>query len=418
MSELFTFVGVKDETGKFKNKHFNVMDQYAIDTYIKQNYGQDTYITPNEFHTPKRREENVAVCNYIVIDIDDHMSGDFTEHTAKVLIEQLSEHYNREIPTPHKVIFSGRGIHYYIAIEPETDIAKYKLVARSMVNVMDEIVGKYAMLSHVKPHVDKGVHNPNLYIRAEGTWNREAKCTAQRIDENARAIYNLDDLIENFIPDLSEIKTGGTTKASDLLNSLTYKKPYRHYIRNYTPTTWALTVMDDLRTLQAMRNGRGVHKVVEKKKRYKSLIDNEGYRYYMLWYFGTLNKLAFNSSDELYKGLYAFNRGFSDPLNENEVESTYKYLLSKTSAAPRNKTLIDMLEIAPSEQKQLKTLITKTEKNRRCNGKRSLQRQYKKNADKYALRIQINNMRATGVTAKEIASQLKISVRTVYNYAK
>jgi len=409
--ERYMFIGVLDRES-MQQVPYNVLDYEAIRTHIERNIGKDTYITPNEFKTPySRTKDNVGTLKEIFIDIDDHMRG-FTLQDAEVIVAQLQDHFNKEIPTPSKVIYSGRGLHFYVGITNETDIAKYELVAKKIAAVIDDYVGQYNVLGHAVLHLDKGAIGAERFIRAEGTYNPKAHTYTTRIYESD-AQYSLNDLIDNFIPALQEISTG-TKSATEALNEATGQiyKPYR---KDYTLATWLYAALDDLKAIQSHRNdnirlNNGVYQV-----------GNIGTRNIMLFYFGLLCKKAYNNTLEVYESMIAFNEHYTHLLDDREVEAIYKHVIGYNYKAPRTQTIIDNLNILPEEQKPLKTLISKQEVQRRKSlrdRRYKAQKRAQRAKQKDSVRLQARSLHLAGNSYKAIAQQLNISVGTAFNYCK
>lgn len=410
--ERYTFVAVLDN-GYFQQKSYNVLDYEAIAAHIERNLGKDTYITPNEFKRPtSHTKDNVGTLKEIFIDIDDHMSGGFTLQSAEALVWYLEPHFNKEIPTPSKVIFSGRGLHYYVSLTNETDIAKYELVAKRIAAIIDNYVGQYNVLGHAEIHTDKAAIGAERLIRAEGTYNTKAKACATRIYES-KTQYSLNDLIDNFIPTLHEISTG-TKSATQALNEAT-GRVYKPCRKEYTLTTWLYAALDDLKTIQSHRNDNirltnGVYQ-----------IGNTGRRNVMLFCFGLLCKAAYNNTLEVYESMVAFNKHYTCLLDDREVETVYRHVIGHNYKAPKAQTLIEKLNILPEEQRMLKTLISKPEVKRR---KRLSDSRYKaartaqRAKQKDSVMLQARALHLAGYSYKAIAQSLNISVGSAFNYCK
>lgn len=412
MDDRYTWLGLKTPEG-FKQTPFRVMDQEAIKRLIIDNYGKDTYITPNEFKTPESRtKDNVALVKEIFIDFDYHLAGGFTLSEAAALVELMKPQFNRAIPTPSKIIHSGRGIHYYIAIEPERDIAKYELVAKGIAQAVDKVVNDCNPLINTRLELDKRIGSER-FIRVEGSYNTAAKITVSAIYKS-ESLYDLDVLISDFIPELTEIKKNGTKQAREVLN-YGYNRRYKGYSIEYNALSWLYAAMDDLKSLQRARNDD----VRISGGRY--YFGNDGLRNVMLFNFGLLCKHAFNDTQTIYESMEAFNRNYTRLLDSAELQSTYKSVITNAYKPPKNKKLIHELNITPQEQMSLKTLISKCEVTRRAGQrvKRNRAKQsIKKQLEKHNLKTQAIQLHNSGVSYREIAKQLNISIGTVHNYLK
>jgi len=411
--ERYMFVGILN--GKIMQQTpYNVIDYEAIKAHIERNKGKNTYITPNEFKQPtSRTKDNIGLLKEIFIDIDDHLSGGFTLEGAKIITAQLQDHFNRDIPTPSKIVYSGRGLHYYISLTDEKDIAKYELVARRIAAIIDNCVGQYNVLGHAEIHPDNAAIGAERFIRAEGSYNTKAKAYTTRTFES-KSQYSLNDLIDNFIPTLQDISTG-RKDAIKALNEAT-GQVYRPYRKEYTLTTWLYAALDDIKTIQTNRNSN-----IRLNNGKYQITGNTGTRNIMLFYFGLLCKKAYNDSLEVYESMKAFNKYYSHILDDQEVQAVYKNVMTHNYKAPRAQTLIDKLDITQDEQISLKTIISKPEVKRR---KRISDSRYKsvrtaqRASKKDSIKLQARSLHLAGLSYKEIAQSLNISVGTAFNYCK
>lgn len=381
-------------------------DQRAIERYIQDHREQDTYITPNEFKDPTTNtKDNIALFKFIVIDIDNHMAG-ITQAQAEALTELLKPHFNVDIPAPSRIIYTGRGIHFYIALEPATNIALYDLVAKDMFNKLDILIGSYDALSQVKLHTDKNAIGGYRFIRAEGTKNTKAGTYATGIYASA-STHTLEGLVQDYIPALQEIITGKTT-AQNMLAVKT-GMGFKQYRKEFTAQTWRYGAMQDLKTIQAGRNDD-----MRRSANGLYYTGNIGTRNNTLFYYGVIAKHTLNDTQLLWDHMLAFNEYYAKHmLSEAEVVATYNSVVSHPYKPPRARTVIQALEITPTEMQSLKVLIDLIEIKRRKRIKENIG--YSKKAQERSLKLagikaQARALHNAGTPYKVISDQLGISV--------
>lgn len=418
MSDRYVFVGVKAEDEKLRQRPFNILEHHAIGEYIQQNYGRDTYITPNEFKTPTARtKDNIAQVKEVFIDFDYHLAGGFNQSEASALRDILKPHFGKRMPEPSKIIHSGRGLHCYFVIKPDRDIAKYELTAHGLAKLIDSIIAENNPLMSAVPVSDPRI-GAERFIRAEGSYNTIAKTPVSRI-YISQAAYDLDTIITDYLPALHEIRKGHKITPQEFIQS-TAKRKYLPVREQYTLNTWLDAVIEDIKTLQAIRDND--MRVIDGK--YK--IGNHGLRNVMVFNFGIVCRWRYNDTQVVYESMEAFKNNFKalsgcPEYTQSEFEATYSSILKNGYKLRKNRWIVKTLEITPDEQKQLKTLIGLDEIKRR---KRLSDQEYKKKrAIKNKLRkactkTQAITLKNSGLSADDIAKRLNVSRRTVYNYVK
>jgi len=392
---------------------YSAVDHAGIESYIDLNRHKDTYITPNEFKDrTSNTKDNIAVLKAIVLDFDDHWQG-MSLQQAQALVGLMQDRFNKDIPNPNKVVYTGRGLHFYVRIQDSTNIALYDLVARSLLNHMDQVVGEYNPMAHVSLQADKAAINGNRFYRAPGTYNTKAQAYATGIYSSGAA-YTLEALITEFIPDLSDIPNGKKTAQAVLAQST--GMVYKGYRKEFTAQSWRYAALDDLKALQIKRNDNpvinGQYSVFNNA--------NAGKRNNMLFYFGLLAKHAFNDTQEVYNSMVAFNAFYGrHAKSEQEVQATYRSVINHAYKPPKTATLINVLEIAQEEMQDLQVVIDRAEIQRRTRKRVAAykaKQAHSKALVKQSVKAQAIALRQTGATYKEIASQLGISDRTAFTY--
>jgi hypothetical protein len=394
---------------------YSAVDHAGIESYIDLNRHKDTYITPNEFKDrTSNTKDNIAVLKAIVLDFDDHWQG-MSLQQAQALVGLMQDRFNKDIPNPYQVVYTGRGLHFYVRIQDTTDIALYDLVARNILEYMDKVVGEYEPMLHVSLQADKAAINGNRFYRAPGTYNTKAQAYATGIYSSG-ATYSLEALINDFVPDLSDITAGKTTAQAMLAKST--GMVFKGYRKEFTAQSWRYAALDDLKALQTKRNDNplinGQYSVYNNA--------NAGKRNNMLFYFGLLAKHAFNDTQEVYNSMVAFNAFYGrHAKSEQEVQATYRSVINHAYKPPKTATLIKTLDIQPEEMQDLKVVIDRAEVQRRHRIRANAQskaRTTKRTIAKRSVKAQAQAMHATGATYRAIADTLQISIGSAHNYCK
>lgn len=412
--DTYIFCAAKPQIDKYYP--FLASDKKSLDEFIQKNWLKDTYYTVNYFKDATgRRRDNVAIANAIVIDIDDHtLMGGFDINAAMNLVGLLEPHFNADIPTPSRVIHTGRGVHVYFKIEPTTDIAKYETVCKKLFYKIDMVIGQYFPLSSSTLKRDTQAASPNNFWRIPGTYNTKARTISKEIYYNP-AQYTLDELITDFVPELNIIINGTTTPLEHATN--TAYSEFKQFRADFTAMSWRLAAIDDLKTLQNAR--KEVTKLDDNKYYFGS---NKGHRNNFIFILGVLAKWAFNDSQDVLETMQAFNKFYgNEVLDDSEVMATYKSVMTKGYKTPRAKTIIEKLDIKPQEQTLLKVLINQQEKNRRNKTNR---KRYKASLTEQSRQVKqdliarVKELHANGMSYRNIAKEVGISYKTVCTYVK
>jgi hypothetical protein len=122
--------------------------------------------------------------------------------------------------------------------------------------------------------------------------------------------------------------------------------------------------------------------------------------------------------DIVLKDTFIFNSNFKNGIDMVEIADLVKKVFTNKYDVSSNTEIIDYLEITLEEQKSMKILITKLEKNRRCNDKRSKTSKMHKKIRTDFLEKRIKGLYASGKTIEEIILEVSKSRSTVYRYLK
>ena len=351
---------------------------------------ENVYISLNTFYSTYRRLEFLKELNCLFIDLDYYKTGFNKE---QILMDLEENYFNKSIPTPNRIIDSGRGLYLIWKIEtvPSQALPLWKAIEEYLYKVLKTF------------GADRQALDPTRVLRVVGSVNSKSKSEVKVLDEY-NYIYTLREIQSEFLPDLEErkAKTKGRKK----------KVRYIHDERNlYLARIHDITKLCELRDYDL--------------KGHRELILFL-YRYY-LCYFLEVMEIALNDTLEL-------NSMFRLPLASNEVKratrSAETVFLSKNKDYKyKNTTLINLLEISESEERFMTTIISNKEYKRRENirVKKAYQEKLKvegKLTEKEKLsqrRAKIKDLLAEGLKQKDICLQLDISKPTYIrdrNYLK
>lgn len=152
-----------------------------------------------------------------------------------------------------------------------------------------------------------------------------------------------------------------------------------------------------------------------------------GYREVTLFLLRYFMNVYHNCDDDLVmEEILEINNSFTEPLEKDEV---FKATLSGATRATENvykysnDKLIKLLDITPSEQKEMATIISKSEKYYRNNKNRREQRRNKegltkREADKLKNEERILELKRKKYTLKQISEKLNLSIDYVKKVSK
>lgn len=320
--------------GKYHQWHFKLPE------LIKQDFDKpDIYISMSTFYKPFRRMECLKELRAVYIDLDVY-NTDYRKDAALFFLE--NDYFRNEVPTPHYIIDSGRGLYLIWLIEPVPYMALplWQAIERNFFNKLDSFGADPKCLDCTR------------ILRVPQSINSKSNTEVSIIvDYQLKELYSLRWIQENYLPELvpPKKKVGRPCKIVSLFN---------------TYSLYSLRIKDIIKICE-LRN----YDIVG----YRELILFL-YRYYLCYFT--------NDTDKALEDTLNLNKLFKKPLTEREARNqTYSaekvYLDKDKQYNYKNETLIDLLDITPEEQKHLETIISKSEKNRRKRDKYNGDDEYK-----------------------------------------
>lgn len=340
--------------------------------------GKDIYFTMNSFYRPFRKAENIRQLRALYQDFDFYKHDDWKHLSPEQMLRVLEDEvFEILVPQPNYIIFSGQGLQAIWLLKPGPATKKPLRLWKRIQQYFYEETKEYGS--------DPATKDESRVFRVAGSINSK-NGEKVRIMKLKKERYELSEIQELWLPQLvkPEPKDKPTTKppkkkAQDNHSDKPSKKSSSNKFSFYDLAKYRA---NDLEQLVFMR------------KR-----DTEGMRVFLLWVLRY--QLAYSmlrsrkkkgfSVDYIAKQtlnrVLEVNNQFLSPLPEEEVTATTEPAItmikrivnqeepsfnSKTGKAFKhvgyaftNEWLIEVFQITPEEQKNLRTIISAEEKKRR-----------------------------------------------------
>ena len=342
---------------------------------------KDVYISQNTFNNRSRRLTHLKELKALYIDIDCYKVNLSKEATKYFLENDL---YG-QIPVPNMLIDSGRGLYYIIFLENTKveDLPKWQLVERYL----------YEKLKNLG--ADNKALDATRVLRVVGSTNSKNNELVRVIDTYDYQ-YTLDEIIENYIPEVNEDR-----KEKQKPKGIRKKGRKKKFVSLFNLYNLYYTRFKDIKKLVEIRN-----------------YEMTGYREITLFLIRYFLNVYHGDDDLVMEEVIEINNSFTEPLEINEVfnatrsgvigatESVYKY---------SNDKLIKLLDITPSEQKEMATIIGKSEKYYRNNKNRRDNRRdenglTQRESSKLNNENEILELKRKKYTLKQISEKLNLSI--------
>lgn len=342
---------------------------------------KDVYISQNTFNNRSRRLTHLKELKALYIDIDCYKVN-LSKEAVKYFME--NDLYG-QIPVPNMLIDSGRGLYYIIFLENTKveDLPKWQLVERYL----------YEKLKNLG--ADNKALDATRVLRVVGSTNSKNNELVKVIDTYDYQ-YTLDEIIENYIPEVIEDRK---EKQKPLGERKKGRK--KKFVSLFNLYNLYYTRFKDIKKLVEIRN-----------------YEMTGYREITLFLIRYFLNVYHGDDDLVMEEVIEINNSFTEPLEINEVfnatrsgaigatESVYKY---------SNDKLIKLLDITPSEQKEMATIIGKSEKYYRNNKNRRDNRRdenglTQRESSKLNNENEILELKRKKYTLKQISEKLNLSI--------
>ena len=379
------------------------LSDFVSEMHISRNV--DYYITANSFCGVRRVTEDVFSLHNIVIDVDCHDDVlNATELLSAFIWRCARDLWNAgECPEPNSIVFTGRGVQIWWAIEPASAKIKYWYkrmqywLRDTIQGVIDENPEEFEGLKFDSP---TGVKVAG-YFRLPYTHNTKGgrKGSVQILRKER---YVLREMIESYVPaEYNPNKPAGRIRRAWAVTNEIEQVPEQEYVplasRDAEVLRGGSTAMaarvQQLIRLRALRNAP---KGEEMRDRFCFTV------YCAL--------LADNSQADAWNKLLAFNEGFKEPLSLSALK---QQMSSATNRKYRltNTWVIGELKITEDEQEAINLHPTsaQSERHKAPNYARDLIRK----TVKEDRNNKILAMYADGLSKAQIAREMEISWKTV-----
>lgn len=342
---------------------------------------KDVYISQNTFNNRSRRLTHLKELKALYIDIDCYKVN-LSKEAVKYFME--NDLYG-QIPVPNMLIDSGRGLYYIIFLENTKveDLPKWQLVERYLYEKLKKL------------GADNKALDATRVLRVVGSTNSKNNELVKVIDTYDYQ-YTLDEIIENYIPEVNEDR-----KEKQKPKGVRKKGRKKKFVSLFNLYNLYYTRFKDIKKLVEIRN-----------------YEMTGYREITLFLIRYFLNVYHGDDDLVMEEVIEINNSFTEPLEINEVfnatrsgvigatESVYKY---------SNDKLIKLLDITPSEQKEMATIIGKSEKYYRNNKNRRDNRRdenglTQRESSKLNNENEILELKRKKYTLKQISEKLNLSI--------
>ena len=343
--------------------------------------GKDVYISQNTFNNKSRRLIHLKELKALYIDIDCYKMN-LSKEAVKYFME--NDLYG-QIPVPNMLIDSGRGLYYIIFLENTIaeELPKWQLVEKYLYEKLKDL------------GADNKALDATRVLRVTGTVNSKNNSIVKVIDTYDYQ-YTLDEIIENYIPEVNEDR-----KEKQKPKGVRKKGRKKKFVSLFNLYNLYYTRFKDIKKLVEIRN-----------------YEMTGYREITLFLIRYFLNVYHGDDDLVMEEVIEINNSFTEPLEINEVfnatrsgvigatESVYKY---------SNDKLIKLLDITPSEQKEMATIIGKSEKYYRNNKNRRDNRRdenglTQRESSKLNNENEILELKRKKYTLKQISEKLNLSI--------
>lgn len=351
--------------------------------------GKDVYISQNTFNNKSRRLIHLKELKALYIDIDCYKMN-LSKEAVKYFME--NDLYG-QIPVPNMLIDSGRGLYYIIFLENTMaeELPKWQLVEKYLYEKLKDL------------GADNKALDATRVLRVTGTVNSKNNSIVKVIDTYDYQ-YTLDEIIENYIPEIIEDR-----KEKQKPKGVRKKGRKKKFVSLFTLYKLYYTRFKDVKKLVEIRN-----------------YEMTGYREVTLFLLRYFMNVYHGDDDLVMEEILEINNSFTEPLEKDEV---FKATLSGATRATENvykysnDKLIKLLDITPLEQKEMATIISKSEKYYRNNKNRRDNRRNengltKRESDKLKNESEILELKRKKYTLKQISEKLNLSIDYVKKVSK
>lgn len=365
-----------DEFEETINKYSGYYDIYATQNTISNIY--------------TRTNKDVLQLRTLYIDIDKINNTDEIIELINNLVKE------KVIPKPHKIIFSGRGIHIKWFIKDYAGTSKKNMNVWS--RLQNYLIKTFKNSLKSMGEVDKRVKDPSRILRIEGTINSKSDKVVKCLVNNGHELYDLYELYNTYTPYKPQEATG--QKKSNKGIKLLKSKSTLNYGR--------LKDLEKILELRAYDLTGIRNSFLMFYTTYYILVNNSNYEETLQ----EIKVVASRIKSKKYTSLAELKSFVRNGLKKVEEHKEGQKVL------PKSETIIEWLNISEEEQRELITLKSKKIKKENNNTQR---REKRRNAEGLTSREQqkkekenqIKDLINKGFNMNQIAKELGLNRSTI-----
>ncbi len=366
--------------------------------FSKSNY----YISANTFTNHQRKLENLFSLENMVIDIDCHQEDISPNQRENLLETFLFRFADLDIPSPHTMVRTGRGLQLWWKILPihSKCLFFYNQGKSYLLDRIQLLLEEYPEeLSSLTLDRVASTNAAGLY-RLPGTKNPKAHKEVTYTKTSHNPPYTVQELVK--LAEENPVKT--TQNSKPKRNSMTEKDLFAGQY-----ATAELDLLDQTNSLTFFR----CKQLIQLRKLRNRPMGMEERNNFSLIAYSALR--ATFPHLEAMEHLRAFNQGFQQPMTEKELQNTIYTAQEKDGYHFTNRCILDFLQVSPQEQELIGLYATKGSfETTTSHPARDIARKLKKED-----RIEkIKNYVSQGKTNVEIAKEMNLSEKTVGKYAR
>jgi hypothetical protein len=425
-SGYFT-VGSKSAGGKWKEAHFHMSKLAEVSQSLR---GQaDTYMSQSSFASPARGSFNTKSLRCVYVDLDTYnMKGLEGADSAKMTELVIARARELGVPDPSYIASSGCG--YY---------AKWVFENSIQASLMPQwkVLQKKLVSAFLPMGADSKVTDPARVLRLQETINSKNLAEVQLIHEGQA--HSFTDLFRStaHLEVLKRNKLGEIVKASDIVQRRGIRLNPEDLISDA-----ALTDLDGLVMYSEKRNPAMLQQMSGQSLNWSRFLDlrdlviarggiRKGSRDMTLfWMVNFLSQAGVidpsNFWNEVKSLLASFPTGRDfNPLADGSLSTLLARIQAQSRGekiilegvaydpiyTPKNDTLLNILQVTPEEERDLRTIISSSEKLRRADEK--VPGRADRRVEREEMRLVAVSLSEQGVSQTEIARQLGKNKSTV-----
>lgn len=412
-------LGTKDIDGNYKDigpVPCTQIAQFTEEMVILPDH--DYYISSNIFANEIRSKDTLLAINSIVIDIDchskDYSSGELAQRINALVWRLQNDCFDcGDLPSPHYIVLTGRGVQIWWCIVPayaKSFTANFSDVEHYFVSKINDLIAEFPSELLAFSVDSAASSNAAGLFRLPGTINTHCQREVEAIFFPGQRL-NLKDFRDQFLP--------AASKSARMRNTSVYFRPYAQDVLKEV----LLRRLDAIERLRSIRNAP---------------VGDETRNNFCFLYYATAKPIY--GDTEAYQRTRDFNNEFKLPLTDKELKGclcsarrkNYKY---------STKAILQKLDISDDEADMIGLRIPKAKpssKEKKENRNKQVialfnqgfrQREIaerfgiacstvsailKNNPGKIrTLSNQIQELLQSGKTSAEVSQELHCSIRTV-----